>query len=153
MSTEKEAVLDRLRRQRAIETNSDVVALHEDWLRALDDLMNQFRSWLSEAEAEGLFVVSEYEAELTEAGVGTYPVKDLILTTPKGETIQIVPIGRLAAGTYGRVDLKCPPKRHVLVRDESSRWQFARLVPGNNGWAMQDLTEESFWQAIGDLIS
>ena len=80
-------------------------------------------------------------------------MKDLILTTPKGETIQVVPIGRQAAGTYGRVDLKCPPRRHVLVRDESGRWRFARLAAGNHGWDMQDLTEETFWQAIGDLIS
>jgi hypothetical protein len=153
MPTDKEAVLDRLRRQRALEDNSDVAALHQDWLRAIDDLMKQIRAWLSEAQQEGLFVISEADAELTEPGVGSYPVKDLILTTPKGETIQITPRARQAAGTYGRVDMKCPPKKRILVRDESMRWQFAHLGPGNPGWDIQDLTEESFWQAIGDLIS
>jgi hypothetical protein len=152
MPTQKEFVLDRLRRQRVAESLEGKEQL-EDWRKALDALMSLIRSWLSEAEAEGLFVVSEKEDELTEEGMGTYPIKFLVLTTPRGETIQITPRGRLAAGTYGRVDLKCPPKRQILVRDESNRWQFAGHAPGSAGWALQDLTEETFWQAIGDLIS
>ena len=153
MPSEKELVLDRLRRQRIAEGTIDVIGLREEWLTAISDLMSRLGGWLSEAEQEGLFAVADEDVERTEERLGSYRATALKLTTPKGEIIRIVPRARQVVGGYGRVDLECPPKKSILVRAEPDRWQFARLVPENGGWTFQDLTEDSFWQAIGDLIS
>jgi hypothetical protein len=152
MPTEKDNVLDRLRRQKVAEGVVDGHAIREEWSNAVIELMGLLSRWLSEAVQEGLFAVADEVVERTEERMGTYQVPALRLTTPKGETIRIVPKARHAAGTYGRVDLECPPKKSILVRTEPDRWQFARLEPGERGWINRDLDEDSFWQAIGDLI-
>ena len=84
MANGNNAVLDRLRLQKAAEAVVDVEVSRAEWLNALEALMKQFRNWLSDAEGEGLFVLQERAASLTEPGMGTYEVNDLVLTTPKG---------------------------------------------------------------------
>ncbi len=153
MANGKNAVLDRLRLQKAAEAVVDVEVSRAEWLNALEALMKQFRNWLSDAEGEGLFVLQERAASLTEPGMGTYEVNDLVLTTPKGESISIQPRARHSIGSYGRVDLSNPPRRMILVRSEPGHWQVARLSPSEAGWTTEDLDEDSFWRAIGELIS
>jgi hypothetical protein len=152
MSTQKENVLDRLRRQRAAEGTVDRAEILEDWLKSTNALMSLLGGWLHEAEQEGLFTLEDEMIERTEERLGSYHVPSLKLTSPKGETIRIIPRARLVVGSYGRVDLECPPKKSILVRTEPDTWQFARLVPEAGGWATCLLTEESFWEAIGELI-
>ena len=153
MATEKEAVLDRLRRQKIAEDMVDVERLRTEWLEALDALMTMFRGWLADAEKEGLFVVETEEIEREERQIGSYPVQVLRLTTPRGDVIRIVPRARHVVGAYGRVDLVCPPKTTILVRPEPGRWQVSRLMPKDGGWSNIDLSESLFWQVIGDLLS
>jgi hypothetical protein len=152
MLTKKETVLDRLRRQKAAEGVIDGQAMREEWMDAIHALMSLLGSWLGEAVQEGLFTVNDEVVERTEQRLGTYEVPALRLTTPRGETIRITPKARQVAGGDGRVDLESPPKKLILMRVEPDCWQFARLAPQEGGWVTQDLTEESFWQAIGELI-
>ncbi len=80
-------------------------------------------------------------------------MQSLRLITPNGETIRVVPKGRQVTGGTGRVDLECPPKKSILIQTDPGQWRYARLSPESGGWVTQDLTEESFWKALADVIS
>jgi len=152
MPTEKEAIIDRLRGQRDALDPAEGEALRSEWVAALHALMEMFRGWLADAERERLLRVEAEEINRDEERLGSYQVPVMKLLTPKGESLRIVPRARIVVGARGRVDLECPPNSAILIRSEPERWQFARLVPEKRGWIFHDLSEDSFWQVIGELL-
>ncbi len=154
--TAKDAVLDLLRRQQqATQANNAEAnaALLREWLQSLEELMNKLSAWLNEAEAANLVTVDHLIVGLQEDRFRTlYSAPALRVQSPTGLAVRIVPKARFVVGALGRVDLECPPKKVQLLRNEAGRWQIARLSSQGSGWRMEDLTEEAFWQTLGDLL-
>lgn len=150
MSSKKEALLERLRKQRSAEEAIDVDKLRGEWLASLEELMSRLREWLSTAEKEGLFNLAAERVIRKEDRLGEYEAPALRIETPKGDIIEITPKARYVVGAYGRVDLESPPNKAILVQDSPGHWQFARLAP--QGSTYSDLTEETFWEALGELL-
>jgi hypothetical protein len=153
MASDKQVVLDRLRKQRLAESIVNQEIILSEWVGAINELMAQLRGWLADAEREGLFKIIPEAIDREEHLLGHYRTQALKLVSPAGEVIKIVPKARHVLGSYGRVDLECPPRTTILVRPEIGRWQVTKLVPEQRGWMPENLTEETFWQAINDLLS
>lgn len=151
MASNKETVLERLRRQRVAERIAEPEKLLADWKSAVESLFNRLRVWLTDAVNDGLFRVETYDFQAEEPKLGTYDVPGLKIITPTDEVINVRPKARLVVGAYGRVDLDCAPNKAILVQSEPGRWQFASLDT-RNGWTMTELSEDSFWEALQKLI-
>jgi len=151
--TAKESVFSLLKREKADEEAGDSYRQKQEWIAALGKLMAQVRKWLESAEVETLLTVEEVQLELREPGLGAYTAMGLQLTTPHGKVIHVIPKGRFVVGASGRVDIECGPKKAVLVQVEPGAWQFAQLAAAQGRWTFKDFNEESFWEALNDLLA
>ena len=150
--TAKEAVFSLLKREKADEEAGDSYRRKQEWLASLGELTAQLRNWLESAETETLLTVEETQVELREPGFGVYTAPGLQLTTPSGKVIRVIPKGRYVVGAMGRVDLECSPKKEILVRNEAG-WQFARLAAARGRWTFEKFSEDSFWEALNELLA
>lgn len=150
--TAKEAVFSLLKREKADEQAGNSYRQKQEWLTALGELTVRLRKWLESAEAETLLTVEETPVELREPEFGAYTAPGLQIRTPRGKVIRVAPKGRYVAGAEGRVDLECSPKSEILVRTEGE-WRFARLAATRGRWTFEEFNEESFWEALNELLA
>ncbi|HZT83350.1 MAG TPA: hypothetical protein VFA26_24175 [Gemmataceae bacterium] len=155
--TAKESVFELLKQQKQLDHDdkrSDHKARQKEWVKALRDLMGQLAAWLKDAERQGLLRIEEVSHTLEEERLGpSYTAPGLKVVTPGGVTVHVRPKARYVVGAQGRVDMDCPPKKAILVRKAPAQWQVAELAPAQGGWAFKDLDEDSFWEALRDLLS
>jgi hypothetical protein len=149
--SEKNRVLDQLKAQKKAlaEEEPDPKQVREDWKKDLKDLFDKFRDWTKDAEQAGLLEIQEQEVHLEDSRLGKYVAPALRLQAPR-TGIRIIPKARYVAGARGRVDLETPTQRLMLLRTDKHTWKFARLV--GHRYVTADLTEDSFWKEIGDLL-
>lgn len=152
--TAKEAVLELLKREKQVgeAASQDVEAIRREWLLAIAQLMAQIRQWLKAAEEEKLLQVEEYTATLQEQRLGSYDAPALKIVTPRGFAVNVRPKARLVVGAMGRVDLDAMPKMRILVRKDRATWQVAKQIGEHGLWSFVDLDENSFWQALNELM-
>jgi hypothetical protein len=154
--TAKQAVFDLLKQQKQIDQAGklvDMETVRREWLEALGALMNTLHSWLKDAVDQQLLRIETTVESLKEERLGpVYTAPALKVITPTDVVVHIRPRARFVVGAHGRVDLECPPKKAMLVRKQPNRWQFADLTSGSAG-RIRELTEESFWEVLMDLIS
>jgi len=148
-SDKQQAVYELLKERRDAETATDVDSLREDWIQDLSDLFERLRSWMTDAEKQGLLKVEQDEVELKEERLGRYQAPMLRVITP-GVSVRIVPRGRLIIGAQGRVDFETPASRILLVRTKQSSWEFRELAECR--WRGDPLTEQSFWAVLDSLL-
>ncbi|HEX3905444.1 MAG TPA: hypothetical protein VH853_21655 [Polyangia bacterium] len=141
--------------------------LKEEWVRAVNDLLNDVTNWLKPQEAEGLLKVTRVEdVTLQEDRLGIYKVPALEIQVG-ARAISVLPIARLIFGGAGRVDLAYGPRVKILLRtdptakvvhspDDGPRkagpltWMISGTDPRDRG---TELTEESLSDAIQFLLS
>jgi hypothetical protein len=145
----KDSVFQLLRQQKEEARNPPD---REEWLSSLKTLMGMLQAWMADAIRQKLFQVEEFPVGIKEEQLGAYYAPGLKVVTPRGETIQIKPRARIVVGSLGRVDMECAPKKAMLVRTRPDHWQFAQLS-SQGEWHFEDLTEESFWESVGGLLS
>ncbi|HQU41285.1 MAG TPA: hypothetical protein PK867_00675 [Pirellulales bacterium] len=152
--TAKEAVLELLKREKEVgdAAAQGVDAIRREWLLALAELMAQIRQWLKAAEQEKLLQVEEYTASLREERLGNYDAPALKIVTPRGFALNVKPKARFVVGGMGRVDLDAMPKLRILVRKDRTTWQVAKQTGEHGFWSFADLDENSFWQALNELM-
>lgn len=148
-SDKQQAVYELLKERRDAEKPTDVASLRDEWLQDLSDLFERLRSWMTDAEEQGLLEIEQDALELKEERLGRYNAPMLRVTTP-GVSVRIVPRGRLIIGAQGRVDFETPAARILLVRTKQSSWEFRELAEGR--WRGDPLTERSFWAVLDSLL-
>jgi hypothetical protein len=149
--SEKSKVLDQLKTQKealAAEEPDPKQTLRE-WKTDLKRLFKDFRSWMKEAEQEGLLEIQDQEVHLEETKLGKYVAPALRVQTPR-VGIRIIPRARYVTGARGRVDLETSTQRLMLLRTDKHAWKFAHW--GGRQYETTDLTEDSFWKEIGSLL-
>jgi hypothetical protein len=122
----------------------------DEWLKAIENLYDQVKSWLKEAKAEGLVDYKEGDTAITESTLGTYdaPVLQLFF----GERILSVrPVGRFVFAAKGRIDMVLGPNKAILVRDSDGTWKI--MPVGSAREQLLPLTKDTFSEAIEALLS
>jgi hypothetical protein len=153
MSDSKALLIERLRREQQRKLDHETAGTLDEWLSAVQRLLDQLRAWVGPVEAEGLLVVEPIELTRDEPELCRYRVPGLKLSTPTGHTVRIAPRARFVLGALGRVDLLSPSHKLRLLRVEPDRWVITRLSSDAPGWTQVELSEATFWQAIETLLA
>jgi len=149
--SEKDKVLDQLKTQKQAPgaTKLEPKQVLRGWQADLKRLFKDFRTWMKEAEEQGLLEVQEQKVPLEDKKLGKYVAPALRIQSPR-MGIRIVPRARYVVGARGRVDFETPTQKLILLRTDKNTWKFARLV--GQKYETTDLTEDSFWKEIGALL-
>jgi len=134
----------------------------EEWIAAVDRLLQQLRDWLTDAATEELLDLEPLEFSKREQGLGSYHIKGLAINFGE-RTVKVVPVGRMVLahlGPYaeaghenaeGRVDITNGTYKYSLYR---------KLTNAGEEWLVQDersdirpLDRERFEAILQDLLS
>lgn len=94
--------------------------IKEDWVLALDKLMNQIKQWISEGEHEVIHA-SKVFIEKFEDHIGNY-IAPMLVVTRENVNVEIRPIGRFAIGAVGRVDMTNNKRSYTLLFSKRKGW-------------------------------
>lgn len=113
-----------LQKQQAAVHSVENAKKQEMWLAAVNALLKQLRTWLTDVEAQNLLHVDADQISITEETTGPYTVPGLTLSVPNtGKQVRVIPIGRTIIGADGRVDLKSSKGKYVLLYlAEQKKW-------------------------------
>lgn len=150
--TGKEQVLNVLRRQKDEgSSDQDSEQVRSEWIQQVHSLIQQIEQWLKPAREEELIVTELFKVPVAEEFLGApYECPGLRIRTPKGQRIEIAPHARLVLGYHGRIDLISGPKRAMLLQTSPNQWSVGNRVFGKLN--LTDLTEETFWELIHELL-
>ncbi len=118
-------------------------AVINEWREAVSRLLGQIRTWIKEADPDGILSIQEGERELNEQGLGRYTVPKLNICG-LGTWVGVLPVSRYvvppssskrdASGPdAGRVDMTDEARRHVLYRARENG-QDVWYIDGPDGW-------------------
>lgn len=132
----------------------------DEWLGALQRLLDQIRDWLRESDPEGVLDLEPFEVARTEHELGTYDAPALIIRLGAGE-VSVLPMGRevpfmairgasgAATDVAGRVDITDGFRKYNLYRvinQDKESWQirdernrFTHLDAESLGRILQEL--------------
>jgi hypothetical protein len=114
----------------------------DDWIKAINVLIEQIKLWLSEPIEKGELIANEITVNKCEEQLGSYNVPMLVLIG-KNTHIDVCPAGRFAIGSIGRVDIT------------NYKRSFTFLYSKSKGWLSLDsrkpLTETSLIQIVNEL--
>lgn len=153
MSTAKEKLAEKLqhRKDAFAESNSDWDEVRSDWISELNNLFVQFEGWLKPLEEKELLRSERSTQKIQEEDLDPYDAPVLKLSDPSGARVHIQPVGRIVFGAQGRVDFLSGGRRVSLLNDEKKGWCFRK---GSDViCALEPLNDESFFQAISQLLS
>lgn len=137
-------------------------ALRDEWVGAVNRLLDQLADWLKEADPEGVLNAVRLPYRRREEGIGAYDVDGLKIYLGPRE-IDVVPIAHRAIGSVrdagatgviradGRVDLTNGDQRHMLFRvrrDGVERW----LILEEDGHVARPLDRPTFELAIQSML-
>jgi hypothetical protein len=157
-------------RQKAAASDWKERSLNRDlWLGALNQLFNQVREWLREADPDGVLEIVPYQVQRMEERLGIYdaPALKIRLGT---ESVDVRPVGRFSIGPiFSRTPKDSlsprgtdqPPKGRVDITDGDRRYMLLRAGgEGPDRWFVMDndLQETPFDRArleaiLQDLLS
>ena len=134
----------------------------EEWVAAVERLLAQMRTWLTEASTTDLLDLEPLGFEKREQGLGSYHVPGLAIHFGE-RTVKVIPVGRTVLahlGSYaepghenaeGRVDITNGVDKYLLLR---------QLTPSEDRWLVRDdrtglqlLDRERFEAILQALLS
>ena len=107
----------------------------DEWISAVNRLVEQIRVWLREADPEGLLDLVDVEYNKAEKGLGAYKIRGLQVGV--GDLSgQVIPVARNVVGSPriggdgaqlgGRVDISDGIKKYILrrvLKDGTESWE------------------------------
>lgn len=150
MPTEMDSLIEMLRSGKKAEAPISPAALRDEWLQAVDHLLEQVREWMKPAIEQGLLEVYVQDLPLNEEELGEYDTHVLQLRTPDGKLVSVVPKQRMVIGAIGRVDVQSWGKRWVLLRKKPGKWAILISHQPRNE---EPLNEESFARILREALA
>ena len=132
------------------ETQTNWIAMRDEWLGRLDFLYSQVLEFLKDFIAARSIQYSFTEIELNEENIGAYSARRMNLRIGR-QTIYLDPVGTLLIGSAGRVDAVGPGGRRaqlVLVREGAkSIGDLIRVRVGadTDAFASQPVSQPISW--------
>ncbi|TWI63397.1 hypothetical protein LZ24_03268 [Desulfobotulus alkaliphilus] len=122
--------------------NEERSIILDRYLKNIDTLYNNIRSWLS---PYGSFIIQE-EIEITEEVSGTYKANKLIIKDDKKEVVaSIMPVGAWVIGANGRVDLIGKLDKVIIVNLEKDGTLLSTSVQAGD---YQEAVTRQFYKGI-----
>lgn len=125
------------------EVNLENLRIKDEWVLALKELMDQIKQWVNETQQEQALLVQEHSLEKDEHYIGSYTAPALNLIA-ESCNVEVLPVGRFAIGSIGRVDVTNHKLSHTL------------LYSSKKGWASLDqrkpLTKSLFIELLNNMI-
>jgi hypothetical protein len=125
------------------ESNLENLRIRDEWVLALKELMDQIKQWVNESQQEQALLVREHALAKDEQYIGGYTAPALTLAA-ESCNIEVLPVGRFAIGSIGRVDITNYKLSHTL------------LYSSKKGWASLDqrkpLTKSLFFELVQKMI-
>lgn len=134
---------------RGIDPEVDV----KEWKSDVANLVAKIAGWLREASQQGLVNLEEKVVPIQEEPLGELFLQSLRIHAPRGRVVSVQPIARYVVGGEGRVDLLNGPRRVTLVRLKDHNWAIARTEPNQIGYHVDALSEQTFAEALKDLLA
>ena len=131
----KNAAFDEFVKSQQANALSDVDwnAIRDEWLRRLDDLYGQIRTFLKDYVSAGEIQLELSPITLSEENIGSYTAPELTLKIGRRQ-VKFRPIGTLLIGSRGRVDVigaGVTEARLVLINKNFTRASDMIRVPNN----------------------
>ncbi len=138
------------------------VRVQNEWIQAVDRLINQVKEWLTAADPQNILEFFEDTVQPRESDVGVYLVKRLLIRL-EAQEVQVVPIARIVIGpvttsgtthtgrSYGRVDMTNGVSKFLLFRTQvepSDRW----IIVDEDAYVTRDLDRGTFDAAMQSLL-
>ncbi len=134
----------------------------EEWVAAVDRLLAQLRSWLTEAGATELLDLEPLELEKREQGLGGYHVKGLAIHFGE-RTVKVVPVGRTVLahlGPFAEPGHENAEGRVDITNGSYKYYLYRKLTNTGEQWLVQDersrirpLDRSQFEAILQDLLS
>jgi hypothetical protein len=120
------------------------------WLTDLQRLFNMIAVWLAPMEKEGLLKYHQRDIEIYEEDLGTYKAPQIRIEA-FGDYVDLVPVGTVLIGGYGRVDLvsRNGERAILALQKRGGQWAFLERTPRVQYYP---LTEENFEDILSRLL-
>jgi hypothetical protein len=134
----------------------------EEWIAAVDRLLAQLRTWLTDAGTAELLDLEPLEFERREQGLGGYHIKGLAIHFGE-RTVTVVPVGRLVLahlGRYAEAGHENAEGRVDITNGAYKYFLYRKLTDAGEQWLVQDerpdirpLDREQFEAILQALLS
>jgi hypothetical protein len=132
-----------------------------EWVAAVNRLLDQFRRWLKEADANDLLEVYPLDFDKLEKGLGPYHVSGLKIGLGDA-AVEVVPVGRNTMGfvgpdgnmirAAGRIDVRGGARKYQLYRTLNHDMESWRVVDDDHHKGAT-LDQTTFENMLLDLLS
>ncbi len=133
--------------QEPLLTKKEWEARKEKWLRRIDELYEEVRSWLEPLKKETILDFIDSKMALNEPPLGPYNVKVLTIVIG-GQRISFVPKGTLIVGAQGRVDIQGHKGMRTIILS-GDKWSLVRRTPSLK---LLDFDQTSFQSILDDVM-
>jgi len=158
--THNKSLFDILKSQKSGNEQVNLVSERDEYLKALSDVYQNFRTWLTPGVKDNLITIQDTEISILEETLGVpymAPCLRISFTTNK-RVVEVVPVGTFFVGAWGRLDLRSGVRDSVLLRVKKKGatgyiWCFKVPPPSGRGTATYPpLAEDLFLEEIKRLI-
>jgi hypothetical protein len=138
------------------------VVMRDEWIAAVDRLMDQILGWIAEADPNHILTIEERTVTIREQMIGSYEVRALTLILGIW-TVRVEPIARGVLGpldrslpyrknrVFGQVNLTNGLQKYKIYRrtkDVDSKW----FMTNEDGYDWQEFDRDAFEAAIQRLF-
>ena len=131
----------------AVGSGVDWEARKREWQQATEDFYTIVSSFLQDLTQEGLVKVSYRSKDVTEQYLGTYPIREMVLSAG-GEEVVFSPMGRHIVGAKGRIDLIGEMAEGTFILSPDEGWKVL-MHPGRKS---VPLTQENFAEILRGVM-
>jgi hypothetical protein len=110
----KELLQRRREADRSPTRDVDWPSRRDAWLERLRGLFADIKTWLEPLRKEGLVDFSDSEVVIAEEWIGTYQAPQLEIQSV-GDRVRLAPVGTLIVGGLGRIDMRGPKNRTLML--------------------------------------
>ena len=151
-SSGRAAFLDLLRQRKEEAARPALARRQIEWVQDVRKLITKLLRWLEEPRRKRLLRVKRRDITIAEEGLRPYRVPMLTIEAPRSWSVDVQPIGMCVVGALGRVDLVAAARLNTIARVERDKWQFVRLDDTGRRAISTELTEDSFFSALRELL-
>jgi hypothetical protein len=134
----------------------------DEWIAAVDRLLEQLRTWLTDADTAELLDLEPLDFEKREQHLGAYHIHGLAINFGE-RTVKVVPVGRTVLahlGPYAEAGHENAEGRVDITNSASKYFLYRKRTNAGDQWLVQDerseirpLDRERFEAILQDLLS
>jgi hypothetical protein len=131
------------------------------WVKEVQTLFDRVEGWLEPVITEELVKFERKDLPIDEDMLGPYTVQQATITLDN-EVLEMIPLGTVIFGSFGRIDVKGPNGEVMLILEATPGNEETNFVPSDGRWFIvtradsrrfkSELTDKTFQQLFADLL-